>query len=189
RRTGRGRVVLGRRRDGRRPFLRGRIRSGVDHDRLRRGRPAHRRDRHQEPREPDRAAGRADRRGAPARVPGPRDPGARAEAHAVDGGRRRDTLGRADPEPGVTRVYLSLGSNAGDRLATLKSAIRRLHGIETVRFLDASPLYDAEPWERDRKSTRLNSSHVAISYAVFCLKKKNLDPPKSHTPASTPATR
>src|SRR5439155_8320870 len=27
--------------------------------------------------------------------------------------------------------------------------------------------------DRDRKSTRLNSSHVAISYAVFCLKKKN----------------
>src|SRR5207253_5611488 len=29
---------------------------------------------------------------------------------------------------------------------------------------------------RDRKSTRLNSSHVAISYAVFCLKKKKLRP-------------
>src|SRR5690625_5105201 len=28
-------------------------------------------------------------------------------------------------------------------------------------------------WYEDRKSTRLNSSHVAISYAVFCLKKKN----------------
>src|SRR5437870_10640058 len=27
---------------------------------------------------------------------------------------------------------------------------------------------------KDRKSTRLNSSHVAISYAVFCLKKKNV---------------
>src|SRR5690625_5703244 len=27
---------------------------------------------------------------------------------------------------------------------------------------------------QDRKSTRLNSSHVAISYAVFCLKKKNM---------------
>src|SRR5699024_12305495 len=27
--------------------------------------------------------------------------------------------------------------------------------------------------ERDRKSTRLNSSHVSTSYAVFCLKKKN----------------
>src|SRR5436305_11413718 len=29
-----------------------------------------------------------------------------------------------------------------------------------------------EPHPRDRKSTRLNSSHVRISYAVFCLKKK-----------------
>src|SRR5256885_3125907 len=28
---------------------------------------------------------------------------------------------------------------------------------------------------RDRKSTRLNSSHLVISYAVFCLKKKNND--------------
>src|SRR5256885_11600711 len=28
------------------------------------------------------------------------------------------------------------------------------------------------PEERDRKSTRLNSSHLVISYAVFCLKKK-----------------
>src|SRR5437868_7954242 len=28
-------------------------------------------------------------------------------------------------------------------------------------------------WIGDRKSTRLNSSHVSISYAVFCLKKKN----------------
>src|SRR5438067_10324334 len=28
---------------------------------------------------------------------------------------------------------------------------------------------------RDRKSTRLNSSHVSISYAVFCLKKKKLN--------------
>src|SRR5690625_6574664 len=29
-------------------------------------------------------------------------------------------------------------------------------------------------FRQDRKSTRLNSSHVAISYAVFCLKKKNI---------------
>src|SRR5438876_2436110 len=37
--------------------------------------------------------------------------------------------------------------------------------------------HDEDPWlgtlERDRKSTRLNSSHPSISYAVFCLKKKN----------------
>src|SRR2546426_1374160 len=30
---------------------------------------------------------------------------------------------------------------------------------------------------RDRKSTRLNSSHLVISYAVFCLKKKKKTPP------------
>src|SRR5437870_9387634 len=38
-----------------------------------------------------------------------------------------------------------------------------------VSMLDFS--WDAVP-PLDRKSTRLNSSHVAISYAVFCLKKK-----------------
>src|SRR2546430_9929521 len=32
-----------------------------------------------------------------------------------------------------------------------------------------------EPTRKDRKSTRLNSSHSQISYAVFCLKKKTLD--------------
>src|SRR5690625_5460707 len=32
----------------------------------------------------------------------------------------------------------------------------------------------AGQYKLDRKSTRLNSSHVAISYAVFCLKKKRL---------------
>src|SRR5258708_22556867 len=31
-----------------------------------------------------------------------------------------------------------------------------------------------ERYGRDRKSTRLNSSHQIISYAVFCLKKKNI---------------
>src|SRR5207253_6185070 len=35
----------------------------------------------------------------------------------------------------------------------------------------------------DRKSTRLNSSHVAISYAVFCLKKKNTQPPDQRVSA------
>src|SRR5690625_5771629 len=35
---------------------------------------------------------------------------------------------------------------------------------------------------RDRKSTRLNSSHVAISYAVFCLKKKKTLPTTIKSP-------
>src|SRR5690554_7745478 len=38
---------------------------------------------------------------------------------------------------------------------------------------------------RDRKSTRLNSSHVRISYAVFCLKKKN-SPAATQSPLVIP---
>src|SRR2546426_7717442 len=34
------------------------------------------------------------------------------------------------------------------------------------------PVTEGAPHVRDRKSTRLNSSHLVISYAVFCLKKK-----------------
>src|SRR5689334_24557764 len=37
--------------------------------------------------------------------------------------------------------------------------------------------------ERDRKSTRLNSSHSSISYAVFCLKKKNISTQNHLNPA------
>src|SRR2546430_12070973 len=36
-------------------------------------------------------------------------------------------------------------------------------------------------WRRDRKSTRLNSSHSQISYAVFCLKKKKKNKISRHT--------
>src|SRR2546427_3290788 len=38
----------------------------------------------------------------------------------------------------------------------------------------------------DRKSTRLNSSHSQISYAVFCLKKKKMSPPHLSQPPQTP---
>src|SRR3712207_8845932 len=41
-----------------------------------------------------------------------------------------------------------------------------------VRQVDAFE----ENWGGDRKSTRLNSSHANISYAVFCLKKKRTHP-------------
>src|SRR3712207_7139625 len=42
---------------------------------------------------------------------------------------------------------------------------------ELVREADLA-MYQAKRLGRDRKSTRLNSSHANISYAVFCLKKK-----------------
>src|SRR5689334_24029122 len=50
---------------------------------------------------------------------------------------------------------------------------RRLH-LCLVHFdpVRAELLGELRPRPRDRKSTRLNSSHSSISYAVFCLKKK-----------------
>ena len=47
----------------------------------------------------------------------------------------------------MARVYLGLGSNLGDRLALLRAALDALRGSAGVRFVDASPLYESEPWE------------------------------------------
>src|SRR5690625_5316871 len=47
--------------------------------------------------------------------------------------------------------------------------------LDTAEFIDEGTVgveLEMNLADRDRKSTRLNSSHVAISYAVFCLKKK-----------------
>src|SRR5690349_22806893 len=50
--------------------------------------------------------------------------------------------------------------------------LRRLGLGEHGRDAQAGLPLRAGHLQRDRKSTRLNSSHVEISYAVFCLKKK-----------------
>src|SRR5690625_6319514 len=55
-----------------------------------------------------------------------------------------------------------------EKLDSGEPVIELLDGDEAIQTVDWKPYLDAE----DRKSTRLNSSHVAISYAVFCLKKK-----------------
>src|SRR5688572_32086060 len=44
--------------------------------------------------------------------------------------------------------------------------------LEVEALKEALPRLDANAIAQDRKSTRLNSSHSQISYAVFCLKKK-----------------
>src|SRR5256885_2922985 len=50
---------------------------------------------------------------------------------------------------------------------------QRLHRRVHPRFEDPVGEEVVERYQ-DRKSTRLNSSHLVISYAVFCLKKKNI---------------
>src|SRR2546430_12307660 len=58
---------------------------------------------------------------------------------------------------------------------------RDLYGVNLVAlFLDATYVSVRRSGPKDRKSTRLNSSHSQISYAVFCLKKKKTI--VSHTP-------
>src|SRR5256885_13002156 len=52
------------------------------------------------------------------------------------------------------------------------------HGLEAARRQRRPGLAAARAAPRgDRKSTRLNSSHLVISYAVFCLKKKKITNP------------
>src|SRR5215204_6739720 len=55
---------------------------------------------------------------------------------------------------------------------TARSAADGHQPIRTARGAAACPAHRGPPGQRDRKSTRLNSSHTVISYAVFCLKKK-----------------
>src|SRR2546427_9634501 len=64
----------------------------------------------------------------------------------------------------------------------LAASLQRAFALEAVNHalavaqdlhLDVARLADEAFEVQDRKSTRLNSSHSQISYAVFCLKKKN----------------
>src|SRR2546426_5074056 len=89
-----------------------------------------------------------------------------------------------------------IGAGTGDELRTPAQQLRRPEQLRRLRSAAPRGLDEARPVEgiddgppdrgarlghvqgfiaadrRDRKSTRLNSSHLVISYAVFCLKKK-----------------
>src|SRR5438874_9299412 len=71
---------------------------------------------------------------------------------------------------------------ARDRLAANHSAIQ---GHDPSATVSPRPESQNDLLRADRKSTRLNSSHVEISYAVFCLKKKKerrITPPPCASP-------
>src|SRR3712207_8427380 len=63
-------------------------------------------------------------------------------------------------------------------LSAFSSLARRIIGVSTAVGATALTVMPSGPSspasDLDRKSTRLNSSHANISYAVFCLKKKKL---------------
>src|SRR5256885_10667231 len=75
-------------------------------------------------------------------------------------------ISRALPLKGLaTAVNVTDGAGARVHLSSLAAAHFLVqNGIEPIFQMTC---------REDRKSTRLNSSHLVISYAVFCLKKKN----------------
>src|SRR5207245_10802714 len=68
-----------------------------------------------------------------------------------------------------------------------RSRARCAHSGSGLFWLDPPAVGERASQKRDRKSTRLNSSHGSISYAVFCLKKKKIKTKKK--PDDTTGTR
>src|SRR5690242_21408943 len=94
-------------------------------------------------------------------------------SHASAVKRRVDNTARRSAESG-TRRYAFQAINAPAAAASRSAHQGR--GLTKVTYLIGAPVRGraarAAVPSPDRKSTRLNSSHMSISYAVFCLKKK-----------------
>src|SRR5437660_7373092 len=99
----------------------------------------------------------------------------------------RRTLLSSIPGAAVTQVRLDdalhefdvikgVKEDVTDVILNLKDLVLRCTSEEAVTLrLDKRGPAEVHASDIDRKSTRLNSSHVAISYAVFCLKKKKIE--------------
>src|SRR5207245_6009560 len=98
------------------------------------------------------------------------DPGFLVQVHVPDG-----VLG-APSFAGGERVLLLLYRRGDGSFAVNDLQLGAFHFVKGLLLRDEAELVgwdpDGQVHEEDRKSTRLNSSHGSISYAVFCLKKK-----------------
>src|SRR5690242_20986643 len=75
-------------------------------------------------------------------------------------------------DPATTEIY-TLSLHDALPISSAPGATRRGSGAPPrARTARTARARSRAPPGRDRKSTRLNSSHMSISYAVFCLKKK-----------------
>src|SRR3712207_8005128 len=87
--------------------------------------------------------------------------------HVRLGGVAKGLAGELKERTGIDTRHVVLGHlqrggtpTANDRILSTRYGLRAAEAINNGE------------WGKDRKSTRLNSSHANISYAVFCLKKK-----------------
>src|SRR5256885_12104885 len=87
-----------------------------------------------------------------------------------------------------TTLFRSGGLRRGTRVGVEGVRQGRRGGLLHARQASHGDPLSADPdvaGDGDRKSTRLNSSHLVISYAVFCLKKKS-GPPMTNSISSHP---
>src|SRR5437773_5859887 len=92
----------------------------------------------------------------------------RVSRTATDGGNEQSKSSKG--EPFVTLTCPNCGNDRNFQVKTLQMHVVHLEdGRVEVSDEDRPTLRRGR---LDRKSTRLNSSHITISYAVFCLKKK-----------------
>src|SRR3712207_7094796 len=82
----------------------------------------------------------------------------------------------------VCATQAKCGFGQTGRLRLQRAQVERLGAVEVAGVVGAGEDQEAGA---DRKSTRLNSSHANISYAVFCLKKKRTAPARYTGPASS----
>src|SRR2546430_2823541 len=85
--------------------------------------------------------------------------------------RLRDDHASRIPHP-ASRHTQTLEHFVVELVVALQQAIEPSQEVSRLRPLNDSVVVGRSDRHEDRKSTRLNSSHSQISYAVFCLKKK-----------------
>src|SRR5206468_7977026 len=100
----------------------------------------------------------------------------------IEGGEARLFLGTGSFNVTGRRVLAEMASpdllvfksvpTASTNKAEWRAVLDAISAGQVVAELDLVATSDGHWMEKDRKSTRLNSSHDQISYAVFCLKKK-----------------
>src|SRR5204862_7588037 len=82
---------------------------------------------------------------------------------------RRSSDLTVDLAPGKNLHHTAVDQRSGALKAIMQGAGQPAEAVRQTARVDG---FEPAAQHQDRKSTRLNSSHVEISYAVFCLKKK-----------------
>src|SRR5690242_21426260 len=97
-----------------------------------------------------------------------------AEGHLIDSGHLSAIFDKIIEFKAQYEILKFDIGRTNDDASRIEMRISAPDGHQLDELLQALTTWGCHP-VRDRKSTRLNSSHMSISYAVFCLKKKTKD--------------